>query len=308
MDVGQGWPFEETSGGFGSLKRDVTMNLFDLSGPEVVESIPFPTDQDGLMPYLQRRQPVLLDGVREALPFTRNWNYDFFRDCLKSIRIQRKSDDGIYHYLGFERIPMPDFDQVMQTTQNGYALEPLKGQGVSGDLPSDVRVSLPPFVPESSFRVSNLYIGPGKNKSLLHYDETHSLLMMLEGRKRFILFSPDQSDCMYPYSPFSLKALLENRVVDSKVDCQAPDFTKFPKLGSAKGLSGWLEEGQALFIPAGTWHFIEAEGRNVSVNYFWLQNRLKDWLNQPLLDFWIKRRAIDVLDQLRRVKHKLSEA
>ncbi|MBW4933389.1 cupin-like domain-containing protein [Marinobacter sp. F4206] len=250
----------------------------------------------------------MLDGVREALPFTRNWNYEFFRNALKSIRIQRKSEDGIYHYLGFERIPMPDFNQVMETTQNGYALEPLKGQGVSGDLPPEIDVSLPPFVPESGFRVSNLYIGPGQNKSLLHYDETHSLLMMLEGRKRFILFSPDQSDCMYPYSPFSLKALLENRVVDSKVDCQEPDFIRFPKLSQAKGLSGWLEEGQALFIPAGTWHFIEAEGRNVSVNYFWLQNSLKDWLNQPLLDFWIKRRAIDVLDQLRKVKHRLSAA
>ncbi|WP_286219875.1 cupin-like domain-containing protein [Marinobacter apostichopi] len=284
------------------------MNLFDLSGPDAIEIVPFPTDRDGLISFIQKRQPVLLSGVHDALPFIRSWDYEFFRNCLKSIRIQRKSEDGIYHYLGFERISMTDFDQVMATTQDGYALEPLRGQGVSQDLPPELSVSLPAFVPESGFRVSNLYIGPGKNKSLLHYDETHSLLMMLEGRKRFILFSPDQSECMYPYSPFSLKALLENRVVDSRIDCQDPDLVSFPKLNQAAGLTGWLEEGQALFIPAGTWHFIEAEGRNVSVNYFWLQNSLKDWLNQPLLDFWIKRRAIDVLDQLRKVKHKLSAA
>lgn len=284
------------------------MSLFDLSGPETIETVPFPTDKDGLARYLHRRQPVLLSGVREALPFTRNWNYDFFRNALKSIRIQRKSADGVFHYLGFERIPMMDFNQVMETTHDGYALEPLKGRGVSDDLPPSISVSLPAFVPESGFRVSNLYIGPGKNKSLLHYDETHSLLMMLEGRKRFILFSPDQSGCMYPYSPFSLRALLENRVVDSRVDCQNPDFSQHPKLRSAQGVVGWLEEGQALFIPAGTWHFIEAEGRNVSVNYFWLQNRLSDWMQQPLLNFWIKRRAIDMLDRIRKVKHKLSPA
>lgn len=284
------------------------MDLFDLASSDAIQTITFPVEKEGLAPFIQRRQPVLLGGVRERLPFTRPWNYEFFRQALKSIRIQRKSEDGIYHYLGFERIPMADFDHLMETTHNGYALEPLKGQGVSGDLPSEFSVALPSFIPESGFRVSNLYIGPGGNKSLLHYDETHSLLMMLEGRKRFILFSPDQSDCMYPYSPFSLKALLENRVVDSRIDCQNPDLKSFPKLNQAKGLSGWLEEGQALFIPAGTWHFIEAEGRNVSVNYFWLQNSLKDWLKQPLLDFWIKRRAIDVLDQLRKVKHKLSAA
>ena len=290
------------------VEKEILMDLFDLTGTDAIKTIPFPTEDSGLLPYIRQRQPLLLDGVREKLPFTRDWNYGYFRNRLSTIRIQRKSEDGIYHYLGFERIAMADFDQIMETTHNGYALEPLKGQGVSEDLPPDFGVTLPAFVPESGFRVSNLYIGPGKNKSLLHYDETHSLLMMLEGRKRFILFSPDQSDCMYPYSPFSLRALLENRVVDSRIDCQSPDLLSFPKLNQARGVAGWLEEGQALFIPAGTWHFIEAEGRNVSVNYFWLQNSLKDWLNQPLLNFWIKRRAIDVLDQLRKVKHKLSAA
>ncbi|QSP93692.1 cupin-like domain-containing protein [Marinobacter salinisoli] len=284
------------------------MNLFDLAGPEDIESIPFPTTEDGLLPYIRGRQPVLLNGVREALPFTREWSYDYFRKHLKTIRIQRKSDDGIFHYLGFERIPIGDFNDIMETTHDGYALEPLKGRGVSGDLPSEIQVSLPRFVPETGFRVSNLYVGPGKNTSLLHYDETHSLLMMLEGRKRFILFSPEQSDCMYAYSPFSLRAIRENRVVDSQVNCVEPDLKSFPKLGQARGLAGWLEEGQALFIPAGTWHYIQAEGRNVSVNYFWMQNSLKDWLHQPLLNFWIKRRAIDVLDVLRKVKHKVSAA
>lgn len=298
----------EARGRSSSLNREVDMNLFDLSGPDAIETIPFPEHKDGLLPYIERRQPVLLSGVRAALPFTRQWNYDYFRESLTSIRIQRKSEDGIFHYLGFERVPMSDFNEVMETTHNGYALEPLLGHGVSEDLPADISVTLPAFVPDTGFRVSNLYIGPGQNKSLLHYDETHSLLMMLEGRKRFILFSPDQSDCMYAYSPFSLKAIRENRVVDSKIDCQNPDFTAFPKLSRARGLAGWLEDDQALFIPAGTWHFIEAEGRNVSVNYFWFQNRFKDWLHQPLLDFWLKRRAIGVLDQLRKVKHKLSAA
>ncbi|WP_085680486.1 MULTISPECIES: cupin-like domain-containing protein [Marinobacter] len=290
------------------MSRDVAMSLFDLAGQSRVETIPFPTDQDGLLPYIVRRQPLLLSGVRESLPFTRDWNYEFFKDTFKTIRIQRKSEDGMYHYLGFERVPMTEFDAIMRTNGNGYAQEPLRGRGVSEELPDGVSVSLPAFVPESCLRVSNLYIGSGGNTSLLHYDETHSLLMMLEGRKRFILFPPDQSDCMYPYSPFNIRALLENRVVDSKIDCQKLDLEAFPKLGNAKGITGWLEEGQALFIPAGTWHFIEAEGYNVSVNYFWLQNRARDWLQQPLLNFWLKRRAIDVLDQLRKVKHKLSAA
>jgi hypothetical protein len=67
-----------------------------------------------------------------------------------------------------------------------------------------------------------------------------------------------------------------------------------------------MEAGQALLIPAGTWHYIEAEGLNVSVNYFWFQNRLRDWLSRPLLDFWIKRRILDGIDFARKMKSALA--
>ncbi|WP_405219699.1 cupin-like domain-containing protein [Lentisalinibacter sediminis] len=281
------------------------MDLFDLAGPEQIELAEFPTERDGLLPYLRARKPVLLNGVREHLPCARDWNYEYFRRRLESIRIQRPSADGIYHYLGFQRIPLAEFDELLHGTGDGYALEPLKGRGVAQSFPEDLRVDLPAFVPEEGFRVSNLYVGPGGNRSLLHYDETHSLLMMMEGRKRFILFPPSQSGLMYPYSFFNVRALLENRVVDSRVDCSAPDFERFPGLKRARGIAGWLEDGQALFIPAGTWHYIEAEGLNVSVNFFWLENRLRDWMQRPLIDFWFKRRAIDGLDMARRVKHAI---
>ena len=59
------------------------MSLFDLAGQSRVETIPFPTDQDGLLPYIVRRQPLLLSGVRESLPFTRDWNYEFLKIPLK---------------------------------------------------------------------------------------------------------------------------------------------------------------------------------------------------------------------------------
>ena len=282
------------------------MNLFDLAGPEPVETMPMPVGEDGLLDPIRSRRPVLFSGVRESLPFTRSWNYQFFRERLRSIRIQRPSPDGIYHYLGFNRVPIEEFDEILNKSKDAYALEPLKGRGVAQSLPHDLKVELPRFIPEKGFRVSNLYVGPGSNASLLHFDETHSLLMMMEGRKRFILFPPSQSGKMYPYGILNLKALLENRVVDSRIDCSAVDLDRFPRLRQARGMSGWLEEGQALFIPAGTWHYIAAEGLNVSVNYFWFQNSLSDWLKRPLIDFWMKRRMLSVLDLARKGKVALS--
>lgn len=279
------------------------MSLFELSNQEKIETAPFPKTKEGVWPYISGRKPVIFECVRDSLPYTQSWNYQFFKDRLKTIRIQRPSKDGIYHYIGFSRITIDEFDQSMNGAKDSYALEPLKGQGVAQAFPNDLALDLPAFIPESKFRVSNLYIGPGKNCSLLHYDEVHSLLMMMEGRKRFILFPPEQTGLLYPYNPFNIRSLIQNRVVDSRIDCSALDFEKYPKLRRARGLSGWLEEGQALLIPAGTWHFIEAEGVNVSVNYFWMQNRLRDWLQRPLIDFWFKRRAIDALDRARKIRH-----
>lgn len=278
------------------------MSLFELKNQEQIEIAPFPTTKEGVQSYLLARKPVIFDSVRDNLPYTKAWNYQFFKDRLKTIRIQHPSKDGIYHYLGFRRIAIEEFDQSLNEAKDSYALEPLKGQGVAQVFPDDLNFDLPAFIPPSGFKVSNLYIGPGKNTSLLHYDEVHSLLMMMEGRKRFILFPPEQTSLLYPYSAFNIRSIMQNRVVDSRVNCSALDFEKFPKLRRAQGLSGWLEEGQALLIPAGTWHFIEAEGVNVSVNYFWMQNRLRDWLQRPLIDFWVKRRALNALDRARKIR------
>ena len=281
------------------------MTLFDLATSNMRESAPWPSGSDALLPWLKTRKPVLFEGVYERFPDMRDWHYEWLRKRMTSIRIQRPREDGIYHYLGFERILIQEFDRILETGNNAYALEPLKGEGVSQTFPRDFRVELPEFIPESAFRTSNLYVGHGGNKSLLHYDETHSLLMVLEGRKRFMLFPSSETGHLYPYSIFNLCALLQGRVIDSRIDCSAVDYERYPTLRQARGIAGTLEAGQALLIPAGTWHYIEADGLNVSVNYFWFQNRLRDWLSRPLLDFWFKRRILDGIDLARKVKSAL---
>lgn len=43
------------------------MSLFDLSGSESIETIPFPAEKDGLAPYILHRKPVLLEGGQGSL-------------------------------------------------------------------------------------------------------------------------------------------------------------------------------------------------------------------------------------------------
>jgi len=271
-----------------------------------METVPWPSGESALLPWLNERKPVLFEGVYERFPVMLDWRYDWFRKRMTSIRIQRPLLDGIYHYLSFERIPIGEFDRILRAGNNAYALEPLMGKGVSQTFPADFTMELPEFIPEKKFRVSNLYVGSGGNKSLLHYDETHSLLIMLEGRKRFMLFPPSETCHLYSYNIFNLRALLQGRVLDSRIDCSQLNYNQYPALSRVRGVVGSMEAGQALLIPAGTWHYIEGEDLNVSVNYFWFQNRLRDWLSRPLLDFWFKRRILDGIDFARKVKGVLA--
>ena len=123
------------------------MNLFDLAGPEPIETMPLPRGRDGLLSQLRERRPVLLSDVRESLPFTRSWNYRFFRGRLSSIRIQRPSPDGIYHYLGFTRVPMDEFDDILNNGRDAYALEPLRGRGSLSLFPATSRWTCPSSSP-----------------------------------------------------------------------------------------------------------------------------------------------------------------
>ena len=72
-------------------------------------------------------------------------------------------------------------------------------------------------------------------------------LTQFHGRKRVILFAPDQSRLLYRL-PFN---------VHSTVDVDNPDYDEYPGLKSVKGMSATIVHGDTLFMPSGYWHHME---------------------------------------------------
>ena len=282
------------------------MDLFDVVRTQPLDVVPMPPDEEFHARFIGNRKPVIVDSIADRMAFIKQWSFDYFADRLGTIRVQRPAADGLYHYLGFEHIPFSVFRQELETGNSAYAFEtlidPVKMKaGASGPFGVDQKFSLPGFIPPKTLYSSNLWIGAGGNRSLLHYDHVNSLLIVMEGRKRFVLFGPEQTWNMYPYSVLNLKSIKEGRVLDSKVNAAKLDLDQFPRIRKAVGLYGELLPGQALFIPAGTWHYIESHGLNVAVNYFWYQTPIRDWVRRPLLEYLIKRCIIVGLDQVRRI-------
>ena len=74
----------------------------------------------------------------------------------------------------------------------------------------------------------------------------------VKGKKRFLLFSPDQFTSLYPYP------VGHPHDRQSQVDLDAPNYQRFPKFRNINALEAILEPGDVLYVPTNWWHHVEA--------------------------------------------------
>ncbi|ESQ84055.1 hypothetical protein AEAC466_09935 [Asticcacaulis sp. AC466] len=101
-----------------------------------------------------------------------------------------------------------------------------------------------------------------------HYDLNYNIACVVAGRRRFLLFPPDQVANLYP-GPFDRTI---GGVPVSMVDASNPDLDRYPLFAEAQKtmLTADLEPGDALYIPYGWWHQVHSlSAFNVLVNYWW---------------------------------------
>jgi len=96
-----------------------------------------------------------------------------------------------------------------------------------------------------------------------HFDPDDNFLIMLQGRKEVRLFGID-IESLYP-NPLGS----HGKTIQSRVNCDEPDFEKFPKFANAVCEHCILEPGEILFIPAFYWHQVTALDSGISANTFY---------------------------------------
>lgn len=131
-------------------------------------------------------------------------------------------------------------------------------------LPGLVAENTSDFFPDLEPR---LWIG---NQGIVsaHYDGADNIACVVAGRRRFVLFSPDQTGNLYPgplnFTPAGAPV--------SMVNLDAPDFERYPRFRTAldNAWSAELAPGDAIFIPMLWWHHVESlEKVNGLMNYWW---------------------------------------
>ena len=101
-----------------------------------------------------------------------------------------------------------------------------------------------------------------------HYDLMENIGVVVAGRRRFLLFPPDQIANLY-VGPIEITPA---GTPISLVDTQNPDLERFPRYSEALATAqvAELEPGDSIYIPFHWWHGVDSLAPlNLFVNYWW---------------------------------------
>ena len=204
--------------------------------------------------YLLPRRPVVITDVIDGWPARQNWTLERFRRDYGNdlVTLYRYDQSREFTPGDVSRVRLSEFiDAVLTKDWVSYPYyfrdnwrilvehpelkEDYAELGYFFDwfqmLPRAMRMPYP-----------RLFIGPKGAVTPLHIDiwRTHAWLSQIVGRKRWLMFSPEQEPYLY----------------DCKVRVDAPDFDRFPNYRAAIPLEATIGPGDTIFVPSGWAHWV----------------------------------------------------
>ncbi|MBC7778290.1 MAG: cupin-like domain-containing protein [Phycisphaerae bacterium] len=210
--------------------------------------------------YLEPLKPVVFTDLTAHWPAIKKWTIEYFKEKYGDMRVPVVSNNfsrpGRGYLAADMHITFREYLEILESGPSDLRIFAWNIFWKAPELREDFKVHdiMDGFVDEVPF----FFFGCEGSRVSLHYDVdmSHVFLTQLHGRKRVILFPPDQSRHLYRL-PFT---------VASHVNVLKPDYEKYPALLQVKGQEVILMPGETLFIPRGTWHYIEYTDGGYSIS------------------------------------------
>ncbi len=211
--------------------------------------------EDFLKEYFKPKRPVIIEDLTANWPAYKNWNFDYFREKAGGVVVPlydgqpakgRQNSHGVAMKLPFR--------EYIDILENGPTDLRMFFFNLLQNCPELVEDFKYPDLGVKFFKkLPVLFVGGEGSKVVMHYDMdlADNFHFNFVGRKKVILYPPDQTGLLYkvPYSIVSMEI----------INMDDPDFVNYPALAQAKGLEAILAHGDALYIPSEWWHFVKYE-------------------------------------------------
>jgi hypothetical protein len=214
--------------------------------------------------YLYPGKPVVITGAIEHWKARSAWTLDYFRTRYgKSLVTVYRLDGERYRPEGTETLSLSAFIEAIEgndfQTYPRYVRDDWRLFMAHKELLTDYEVPkyffdwfafLPPFM---RLIYPRIFIGPRGALTPLHRDiwKTHAWLAQLVGRKRWVLFSPDQDELLYEYN----------------VQPHKPDLEKFPLFAKSRPVECTIGPGDIIFVPSGWPHEVTSLDATISITH-----------------------------------------
>jgi ribosomal protein L16 Arg81 hydroxylase len=255
-------------------KLDKTESLFNLYGslPKLLSANRGVERRENVSKELFLREfycanrPVIILNLMREWRALRLWSPDYLKshygDELVEVMLGRKSDR--FYEMNLQRyrkkILLKEYIDLVDSQRetnncymvaNNHVLEKTELKNLLGDI------NFPEYLDGTKvIGKVFLWFGPAGTVTPLHHDRRNVLLAQVYGRKLIKLVPP-----------YQIKYLYNSREFYSDVDCDNPDYDKYPLFRHAEVTEVVLEPGESIFIPVGWWHYVKALDTSISVTF-----------------------------------------
>lgn len=217
--------------------------------------------------YLARGAPVVVEGGTAGWPA---WTPARLKQFLPGRKVKvASSEQDVFGYdeagaaYEVEELDFAEAADLITRVRPSRRRYYLMQQSIPREFPELAAQLSPPEYAGGARAHPHLWFGTEGNLTPLHYDMTNNVFGQLMGRKRFLLFHPDDSERLYPRDARSKHHNL------SQLDPEQPDLGRHPLLAEAQPWTCEVGAGDLLFLPAFWWHQVRSLEVGISVSVWW---------------------------------------
>lgn len=202
--------------------------------------------------YLRPQKPVVLTKLAENWPAYNKWNLDYIDEMAGAKTVPLYDDRPVKHDEGFNQahaeMKMSEYIELLKSGPTNFRIFLYNILKEVPELQKDIRY--PDLGLKLIKSLPMMFFGGEGSKVFMHYDidYTNIFHFHFHGKKRCIIFPPDQTKYLYKV-PHSL-------ISREDIDFDDPDLDKWPALRQAEGYVCELQHGEMLYMPEGYWHYM----------------------------------------------------